>query len=157
MKNPGLHPVACYFRRTMAFKTRYQTKQGQQMLQYLESTGRTHFTAADARRYFLEHDIPVGTSTVYRQLEKLVEEGQVRKYVVEEGQSACYEYVGSADPGDVTCYHLKCEVCGKLIHLSCHEITDFEQHITEHHQFHVNPRRTVFFGLCEDCYRAQNR
>ena len=141
----------------MPFKTRYNTRQGQQMLEYLESIGRVHFTAADARRYFLEHDIPLGTSTVYRQLEKLVSEGTIKKYVVEEGQSACYEYVGTAENNEVTCYHLKCEACGTLIHLACHEITEFENHITEHHGFHVNPRRTVFFGLCENCYQKERQ
>lgn len=32
----------------------------------------------------------VGKSTVYRYLEKLVEEGKVRKYFLEEGAGACF-------------------------------------------------------------------
>ncbi len=136
----------------MAVKAKYKTKQHEKMLAYLKTTGREHFTAADACSYFRDHDESVGTTTVYRQLEQLIAEGIVKKYVIDETSSACFEYIGDAeDPTQISCYHLKCEKCGRLIHLECQEIAEFERHITAHHGFRVDPKRTVFYGICQDC------
>ncbi len=97
----------------------------------------------------------IGTATVYRQLEKLVSEGRLNKYIVDEGSSACYEFIPEDDHVcKEKCYHLKCESCGKLIHMECGEVESLNAHIKEHHGFVVNPRRTVFFGLCEECQNA---
>ena len=137
----------------MAEKNRYRTKQSEQLLSYLAKNPKKHFTAADICERFRNGGEKIGTTTVYRQLERLVNEGQVKKYQFEEGMSACFEYVGG-DTDEVSCYHLKCENCGALIHLECREITLFENHITEHHGFLIDPRRTIFYGLCEKCRKA---
>ena len=48
----------------------------------------------------------------------MLREGSVRKFVLHDGESACYQYVGdSADCCNH--YHLKCSECGKLIHVEC--------------------------------------
>ena len=94
----------------------------------------------------------IGTATVYRQLEKLVSEGLLNKYLVDEGSSACYEFVPEKDHlCKERCYHLKCESCGKLIHMECDEVESLMDHIKAHHGFNVNPKRTVFYGMCEEC------
>ena len=56
---------------------------------------------------------------------------------------------GEGDPA--VCYHMKCEECGSLIHLECDAITELEDHIWKDHRFRVDPGRTVFYGLCEEC------
>ena len=74
-------------------KSPYKTKQREDIISYLGTTGGRHFTAADICRHFQERGRPIGTATVYRQLEKLVDEGQVKKYALSDGGSACYEYI----------------------------------------------------------------
>jgi Fur family ferric uptake transcriptional regulator len=59
---------------------------------------------------------------------------------------------GSIEP---SCYHCKCEVCGKLIHLHCEEIKELQAHLFREHHFQLNPMRTVMYGICEDCLKAQ--
>ena len=136
----------------MVEKAKYKTKQRERMIEYMEKNGHKHFTVADVCGYFKKNEIPVGTTTVYRQLDQLVNEGKVKKYIVEEGNSACFEYIGDLKLSKYPiCYHLKCEECGVLIHLECDEITEFENHITKHHGFKINPMRTTFYGLCEKC------
>ena len=54
-----------------------------------------------------------------------------------------------ADGG--TCYHCKCEKCGKLIHLHCDELDGLQSHIRGEHGFEINSMRTVFYGLCDAC------
>lgn len=131
---------------------RYKTKQMSEVLAFLESRKGEHVTAGDVCEHFKSADISIGTTTVYRNLERLVEEGLVAKYVVDGTTSACFEYVGEAVTEKKTpCYHCKCEKCGKLIHLRCDEVDGLIRHMREHHGFEMDPLRTVFYGLCPDC------
>lgn len=140
----------------MAEKAKYKTKQREHMLEYMGTVGRKHFTAADVCGYFRSKNIPVGTTTVYRQLEQLMSEGKLKKYIIDETSCACFEYIGEDEgvESKTPYYHLKCEKCGILIHLECDEITEFENHITKHHGFKINPMRTTFYGLCAKCAAA---
>lgn len=65
-------------------KAQYKTKQMTEILTYLKSVQGHHVTVNDIRRHFQEQGIAVGTTTVYRQLDKMVKEGIVAKYVVDE-------------------------------------------------------------------------
>ncbi len=133
-------------------KAQYQTKQRKEMLDFLKDRSGEHFTAQEVCRYFKEQGIPIGTTTVYRHLEALRKEGRIKKYVIDEGSCACFEYLGENGEGDpAVCYHMKCEECGSLIHLECDAITELEDHIWKDHRFRVDPGRTVFYGLCEEC------
>ena len=137
----------------MEIKGKYKTKQLNELYEFLKRSGGEHFTAQDVLQYFQAEGLSIGKATVYRRLEELVDEGSVKKYYIEEGSGACFEYIGGG-PNPMH-YHLKCERCGKLIHLNCDEITEFERHITEHHGFRIDPVRTVFYGICGKCDRSE--
>ena len=142
----------------MADKGKYRTKQRTALMDYVTSIPGQHFTAADACGYFHDKKIPIGTTTVYRQIEKLVDEGVLRKYIIDETSSACFEYAG--DINSDRCkehFHMKCEVCGKLIHLECNDIQMLQKHIEEHHDFRINPFRTVFYGTCGACMKKEEK
>ena len=85
----------------------YKTKQGDELRTYLESVPGKHITAADVCDYFRQTGKPIGMATVYRQLEKMVDEGVIAKYNIDAGTPACFEYLG-AHLGEDTCYHCKC-------------------------------------------------
>lgn len=138
-------------------KPKYKTKQREILLDYLKTVPGTHFTAADICEYFKEAGSPIGQSTVYRQLEELVDEGLINKYNLSASAPACFEYIGEDvhQDGEI-CYHCKCEKCGKLIHLHCDELIEIQQHMMKEHQFTVDPLRTVFYGVCEECGRGGN-
>ena len=129
----------------MGTKAPYQTKQMKQILAYLQTIEGTHVTAADVCSYFKEQGINVGTTTVYRNLEKMVEQGLVAKYNVDGTSSACFEYLGAEEHcHKISCFHCKCEKCGKLIHLHCEDVVKLEQHLMDSHGFRMDPCRTVF-------------
>lgn len=137
----------------MTVKSNYKTRHRAELTAYLMSVAGEHVTVNDIVRHFEETGSPIGLTTVYRQLDKLVEEGTVYKYVVDGSSSACYEYI-DADKhmhGTVSCYHCKCDRCGALIHLHCGEIEELIEHIERSHSFVINPKRTVFYGLCDAC------
>ena len=136
----------------MAVRSKYNTKQREVLLDYLRTVPGEHITAADVCRYFREQGTSIGQSTIYRQLESLVDEGVINKYIIDGTTPACFEYAGEESHADAEiCFHCKCEKCGKLIHMHCDELESIGAHLLSHHRFRLNPMRTVFYGLCEDC------
>ena len=136
----------------MAKKTQYKTRQMTELLTFLKSVQGNHVTVSDICDHFQSEGIAVGTTTIYRNLEKMVKEGLVAKYVVEGTSSACFEYIGTLEGCERSvCYHCKCEKCGKLIHLQCNEVGSLRQHLLEYHDFEMNSLRTVFYGICGEC------
>lgn len=129
----------------MGTKTQYHTRQQEELLSFLrEHPG--HFTVGELCSQLGDS---VGTTTVYRQLDKLVHSGMVTKYIIDSTSPACFEYAAHRE----SCCHCKCQQCGKLLHMDCHELPALEQHIRTHHGFFIDPARTVFYGLCQDCAR----
>ena len=136
----------------MNSRSKYRTKQREQLLHYFETVPGVHITAGDVCAYFRQQGTPIGQATVYRQLERLVDEGIVNKYIIDGSSPACFEYVGTEIHEDAEpCFHCKCEKCGKLIHLHCEELEGIQAHLYQEHQFKLNPLRTVFYGLCDEC------
>ena len=97
---------------------KYKTKQRDLILGYIERNKDKHLTADGIADYMKNQEKPVSRSTVYRYLDVLVNEGHVRKYVIEEGKCCCYQYISKEN----TCsnhYHFKCSRCMKLFHMDC--------------------------------------
>ena len=132
-------------------KAPYKTKQQNLLFSYLQTMEGKHFTAEDVRLYFESKEIPIGIATIYRQLEKLVSEGKIQKYIIDEHSAACFEYSGENCMEKEIHFHLKCEKCGRLIHLECDELEKAGKHLQSEHGFILNPLRTVIYGICTDC------
>ncbi len=141
----------------MPASVQYKTRQKDELIRYLSTVQGKHITAGDVVKHFREQGEQIGQSTIYRQLERLVDEGIVSKYTIDANSPACFEYIGAeSHQGAEHCYHCKCEGCGKLIHLHCEEMEEFREHLKKEHGFRMDPFRTVFYGLCEDCQRKGN-
>ena len=139
----------------MNSKVKYTTKQRRELLDYLETVPGVHFTVSDVSEYLKEQGTPIGTTTIYRQLERMVDEGIVNKYIIDGNSPACFEYMPEhGHAGSEVCFHCKCEKCGVLIHLHCEELAAIQAHLYGHHHFTLNPMRTVFYGLCERCAQS---
>ncbi len=136
----------------MGHRTTYRTRAQEELLTYLKATPGQHHTAAELKEHFDRQETPIGTATIYRQLERFVLEGSVRKYIVGPGECACYAYV--EESGCKPHFHCKCEVCGRLIHLDCDELREIRTHLLEDHGFAWDTTKTVFYGICDQCRKA---
>lgn len=133
----------------------YKTKQREIMMEYLKGMPGRHITAGDVTEHLRSKGQTIGQATVYRQLERLVDEGIVGKYIIDGTSPACFEYMGEdVHKNREVCFHCKCEKCGKLIHMHCEELEGIGEHLYEHHGFILNPLRTVFYGVCDECAAA---
>ena len=129
----------------------YMTRQQQAVLKCIESCPGGRATAMDLMQMLRQEGQTVGLSTVYRQLEKLVAQGKVHKLLTEEG--ACYQYCDKTVHRD--CFLLQCEGCGAIFHMDCSHLGELYGHLLESHGFAINPRRTMFYGLCGKCRKAE--
>jgi Fur family ferric uptake transcriptional regulator len=127
----------------------YHTRQGQRILDYMESLEGTHVTVNQIARHFEDTEEIIGQTTIYRHLERLAAGGKIRKYVLNEGKSACYQYMDAVKCRDH--FHLKCEICGDLIHADCDLLDKIEKHLLRSHNFKINLLKTVFYGTCQKC------
>lgn len=133
----------------------YNTKQGDLILKLMEKSNGEHMTADSIVESLKNDGFAVGKSTVYRHLEKLTKEGVVKRFVMHDGESACFQYVG--DGCAKNHYHLKCSVCGKLFHVDCEYLDKVADHIFKHHGFILNEESTVLYGTCADCARKEKK
>lgn len=128
----------------------YTTKQSREILNCLEKNKNRHLTAGEIYNILNSEGISIGRTTVYRQLEKLYDNTVVRRFKLDGNTSACYQL---AQPcGEChSHYHLKCTVCGKLVHAQCDFLNELSQHIFKDHNFIVDGEKTVLYGICENC------
>jgi Fur family ferric uptake transcriptional regulator len=128
----------------------YNTKQKEKLLEYLVKNKEKHTNVQEISAFLTAEGTPVGVATIYRQLDRLVEQGLVRKYAFDGKTCACYQYIED----DEQCrshFHLKCLSCGKLIHLDCEHLAELTRHIEDEHGFEIDYSQTVFYGRCSDC------
>ena len=127
---------------------KYNTKQQTLISRFLEKNANCVFTADEIYERLKADRVSVGKTTVYRRLEQLCENGDVRKYTTHNEKSASYQFI------HVSCrehYHLKCAKCGKLIHIDCGEIEHLQKHFKNDHGFVIDMSKTVFYGCCQNC------
>ena len=105
----------------------YKTKNRDALIAYLQTREGEHVTVNEIHDHFRAIGSTMGVATIYRNLEKMVADGQMRKYVVDSGSAACFEYIG-AQHGHARFIHCKCEKCGRILHI-----------------------QTVLYGVCGEC------
>lgn len=134
----------------MAANNGYRTKQRELIETFFRKNKDKHVTADDIITFLREGDTPVSKATVYRYLDKMQEQGKIRKYTIEEGMCSCYQYIEEQQSCQEH-YHFKCSKCGKLFHVSCGLMDQIGKHVYEEHDFVIDSSKTVFYGLCGEC------
>ena len=135
--------------------TSRSTKQRALILKSLESMGRSHVTAEEIIDSLREKGTPVAKSTVYRHLAQMEESGELKKYLLVDGSSACYQFVGDT-PQCREHYHLMCKECGSIVHFASRELEDLFSGMRESSGFCIDGIRTVFYGVCKECLTKED-
>ncbi|MEA4964635.1 MAG: Fur family transcriptional regulator [Oscillospiraceae bacterium] len=91
----------------------------------------------------------ISRSAVYRNVDKLAQEGILRKTLSEGGRKTLYHYIRC----EAHCerLHLRCEKCGKVFHLENEADEDTLQSILQKNGFRLDEQATVLSGVCKDC------
>ena len=131
----------------------YTTKQHQAILRCLEQRAEEALSANQLAEDLRREGCPVGLATIYRQLEKLEAAGRVHKVHTEEGAFFQFCPHPEADHG---CFLLRCESCGRMVHLDCSHLEELYRHLEQQHHFRIDPRRTILTGRCRSCVEKES-
>ncbi len=127
----------------------YQTKQKEIIRQCLSEQPTQSFLAKEVFLFCQRAATPVGLATIYRQLERLVEEGTARKIIAADNSGVRFQYLDPSDgEGD---FFLKCECCGEVMPAACHLLERVASHMDEEHGFSIDTSRSMLYGRCKKC------
>ena len=122
--------------------SQYKTRQRDEILRFFMEHQDGCFSAKDVYK-----QVNAGEATVFRTLNALAQEGILNKFTGDGG--AYYQY--NRENACTDHIHLKCERCGRLIHMDCTFIHELIRHFCSEHGFTVDCGKTVIYGLCGDC------
>lgn len=135
---------------------KYNTKNKDAIREYLRMHREHSFSAYDVNEYMQENGIRINLATIYRNLDKLTESGEVMKYkTADDGfcryqcarpYAQCHEHI-----------HMQCRECGRLLHLECDFMEEIARHLYEHHKFTIECSGSVLMGICADCKTKTDR
>ncbi len=90
-----------------------------------------------------------GKSTVYRLVQKMVDDGTLKRLV--KGNSRSFIYQLAAGEHCAKHLHMKCIECGRLLHMDDEHSRGLLLKIFEENAFSVNEKQTVLLGKCINC------
>lgn len=107
-----------------------------------------HPTADEIYLEIVKQYPTISRGTVYRNLQRLCEMGEIRKR----------EIPGGADRFDHLChdhYHVRCINCGRIFDVDMEPIPDLEKSIRDAHGFSFTGHDIIFQGTCPECKDEQ--
>lgn len=128
---------------------KYKTKQQEAIINCLKMQKDEYVTVNQIEKYLKEKECEVGLTTIYRHLEKLIEDGVVARLTVEGQSGACYKFIEADD--NESGFYIKCEKCGEVAQVKCHHLDELYEHVEDDHDFVINTKKTVFYGRCGKC------
>lgn len=125
----------------------YKTKQKDYILNLIKAYNR-EFTAFE-----LYNDLnkKAGLTTVYRHLNKLLEEERLKIY--QKNNMNYYVYLDELDSKNQ--YYLKCVKCHHLEKVDCSFYEELNKHLLKHHFFTPLEGRLIIEGVCKKCYKKE--
>lgn len=124
-------------------RRRNRSRQREQMLAWLRTTDR-HPTAAQICDALSAESPHQSLATVYRNLEVLVLEGDVREVACERGPS---RYDGNMDPH----HHFTCEDCGRIVDVDLATPRGLIGRLAGASRLRATRVSIHFYGLCDGC------
>ena len=128
----------------MERNSNYKTKQKDIILDKIKSI-KEEFTVKELYSKLNEE---IGLTTIYRFIDKLVEDGTVTK-IVHSDNSIYYQYLEECNHDNH--FFLKCKECGIMIHIDCDCIDDLSHHIKDEHKFKLDKEHIIINGTCNKC------
>ena len=110
---------------------------------------RVHPTADELYKYIHKEHSEIGLATVYRNLNKLAEQGIVKKIIGLDGSS---HFDSCTQPH----YHFICSCCGKIHDIPMDIGVDLISKAEEFTDCKITSMEMTFRGMCRDCADKHN-
>jgi Fur family ferric uptake transcriptional regulator len=109
-----------------------------------------HLSVDGILRRLREQGETVGTATVYRTLERLVQSGLVRAHDFGEGFKR-YEPM----PDQTDHEHLICQRCGRVVEFQNERLERMLPILADEHGFQHARHRVEIYGVCRECRQSE--
>lgn len=120
------------------------------ILDYLKEHSDRRFTASDIFDKLNENDSGINRATVYRNLDRLCQQGQLLRYKDTDSDACYYQYSDEHDDCD-SHLHAKCSECGRIFHIESEFARRFEEHMKSEYGIDVDCTKTIIVGICDAC------
>lgn len=133
----------------------YKTHQREAVLNFLSEHGDVQYSIDELAQALSEKygENAPGKSTVYRLINRLLEDCTVKRFEKNNSRQFVYQIAGGEE-----CHHhlhMKCLNCGKLLHME-HELSEeLIELIYGDSDFAVDQEQTTLFGFCRECKRTE--
>ena len=123
----------------------YKTEQRKIIMNYLKKNIDRFVNAEEILKYMIENKQEVGLTTIYRFLNLLEKNNNVR--VETKKHTKYYQYLPQDSNNHL---FLNCKNCGKSLDLDCKEFENVNNHIEKEHKFKLD-YNTIIYGTCDTC------
>lgn len=126
-------------------RSNYKTVQREIVMNYLINNKDKFVTADEILKYIEQNGHTVGLTTIYRLLNLLEKNNNLRVDV--KNHTKYYQYVLKENSNHL---FLKCKKCGKSMNLDCKTFENVNNHIKKEHNFNLD-YNTIIYGTCNTC------
>lgn len=137
-------------------KNPYKTKARECIVAYLKEHSGKRFTAREIYNYLKDEVEGINRTTIYRNLDRLCEQGELMRYKEPNQDAWYYQYSEEHQHCDQH-IHAQCSECGKIFHLENDFVDDFEEKLHKFYGLDINASKTMIVGKCEDCSKTNKK
>ena len=131
-------------------KSTYKTKSREEIMAYLKSHTEQRFTAREIFEAVSEQTEGINRTTVYRNLDRLCETGDLPRFKEPNQDSWYYQYSSEHDHCDEH-MHAQCSACGRIFHLEESFVDTFEKRVLDEYGLVIDPSKSIIIGKCDKC------
>ena len=125
----------------------YHTKQKSQIRDIFINHPNDNFTADKLMILLTKNKTPVSKATLYRNLEFMIDNGEIMKYNIDKNCS-CYQYKTCDNSNHI---HFKCQNCGAILHIENPIVKQMDVRIEQEYGVVVDSTKTILYGMCAKC------
>ncbi len=126
---------------------RYTTKQQVAIESFLKEHVGNSYTVDMLCSELAQKGIPIAKATVYRSLERMLEDQTI--IAIPDIEIGCIRYsCTDCEPAEM---YLMCNTCHKVKPLHCDAIDKFINHVANEHEFKPDNQKTIMYGKCNEC------
>ncbi len=131
-------------------KGTYKTKAREEIMAYLKEHTEQRFTAREICEAVSGKTDSINRTTVYRNLDRLCETGDLLKFKEPNQDAWYYQYSFDHDHCDEH-MHAQCSECGRIFHLEDSFADTFEKKVQDEYGLIIDPSKTIIIGKCDKC------
>jgi Fe2+ or Zn2+ uptake regulation protein len=137
-------------------KSTYKTKAREVIMAYLKGHPEQRLTAREIYEEACSGEVEVNRTTVYRNLDRLCETGELMRFKEPNRDAWYYQYSAEHEHCDRH-MHAQCSVCGKIFHLDKPFADAFGTGLLKEYGLEIDPAETIILGKCSKCRRIRKK